>query len=146
MKTVIIRNTYDVPAEQLWKAATNYGDLDKVAGSAVSFQGLPDGEFSQGQSISVTISLLGLLPRQDYHIAILERDDINRILRSSERGAGVNIWNHTMAVSDHADGSLLTDTVEVEAGWLTIPAALWAKYLYRSRHKPRLRVLASAAH
>lgn len=144
MKTVKIIHTYDVSATLLWSATTQYKILEQVAGRTISFKGLPDGEIIEGQSINVTISLLGLFPRQEYNIDIVLRDDTNKILRSAESGAGVNKWNHTATVSTWNSGSMLTDTIEIEAGWLTIPAAIWANIIYRRRHKPRLRILARA--
>lgn len=141
MKTVVIANSYTVSADVLWKLSVNYSALGMIAGRTISFRGLPPGEFTQGQSVRVSIALLGLFPRQEYHIDILERDDQRRTIRSSERGGGVNAWRHTLVVREAPGGSLLIDTVEIEAGWLTIPAALWAKFIYRQRHWPRIRFL-----
>ena len=146
MKTVTLATSYSVSADDLWKIVTSYDALGKIAGRAISFRGLPEGEFEAGQSIEVSISLLGLLPRQEYHINILERDDEFRVIKSSEHGAGVKVWQHTLVVSESADGCTLVDIVNIQAGWLTLPAALWAKFIYRRRHVPRLRLLEAAAH
>lgn len=141
MRTVIVSNVYPVSADKLWQVATDLDDLNEIAGRAISFRGLPNGRLTTGRSIDVTISLLGLLPRRAYHIEVLECDDIRRTLRSSERGAGVDAWLHTMVVSETAEGSVLIDRIEIEAGWLTLAASIWAKFVYRRRHGPRLRIL-----
>lgn len=145
MRTVSVANRYSYSPDKLWDIATRYDALGEISGRAVSFRGLPTGELKEGQSVDASISLLGLLPRQQYHIRIIERDDKKMILRSSEHGAGVKFWRHTVLILKSCGGSLLVDTVEVEAGWLTIPAALWANFLYRKRHWPRLKLLRKLA-
>jgi hypothetical protein len=72
---------------------------------------------------------------------VLECDDARHILRSSEKGAGVKSWRHTLSITETPEGCRLTDQIEIDAGLLTPLFVIWAKYLYRARHKPRLRLL-----
>lgn len=141
MKTVSITNSYKVAPATLWNLVVNYNDLSTIAGRTISFKGLPNGEIKQGQSVTATISLLGLLPRQDYSIDITKRDDHNFVLCTREHGAGLNMWKHTVKIWESSGTSYLVDIVEIEAGWLTIPATLWAKFIYRRRHGPRTALL-----
>ena len=63
------------------------------------------------------------------------------VLQSSERGAGVKSWNHRMSVAASGDGAVLTDQIEIDAGVLTGLFVVWARYLYRARHAPRVAML-----
>lgn len=141
MKTITIENDYPYSAKRLWALATDYEALHEVMKGIVSFEGLPSGRTRGGQKLEVMVSLFGKLPKQLYHIEVLECDDRNMILRSSERGSGVKQWRHTMNVTETEFGSRLRDHIEIDAGWLTFAFALWARYLYGARHEPRLRML-----
>lgn len=141
MKTVIVENEYAVSSAKLWAVVTDYGSLAEVMKNIVSFEGLPTGRTKTGQKINVMVSLFGKLPSQPYFMEVLECDDALMILRSSEQGAGVKNWRHTLTVTETALGSRLTDRIEIDAGILTPVFSVWAKYLYSARHKPRLELL-----
>ncbi len=141
MRTVRVEHDYPVPPAQLWQIATDYDALAEVMKGLISFEGLPAGRTHTGQSFTVMVSLFGRLPKQPYFMEVLECDDARMVLRSSERGAGVKTWNHTLTVSQTATGSRMSDHIDIEAGLMTLPFALWAKFLYKARHKPRLRLL-----
>ena len=42
-------------------------------------------------------------------------------------------------------GSRLTDRIEIDAGLLTPLFVMWARYLYKARHKPRMRMLTGSS-
>ena len=144
MRTVHVENEYDVPPEKLWAIVTDYDALAFVMKGMMSFEGLPKGRTHTGQKMTVMVSLFGKLPAQPYHMEVLECDDDAMILRSCEHGAGVKSWRHTLSVSKTATGCTLTDTIEIDAGALTFIFALWARFLYQKRHKPRLVLLGLA--
>ncbi|MQQ10463.1 hypothetical protein GFB49_18520 [Epibacterium sp. SM1979] len=123
--------------------ATDYAALSEVMEGLVSFEGLPAGRTQTGQRLEVMVSLFGKLPAQPYRMEVLECDNQRMILRSSERGAGVKTWLHSLKVTKIETGSRLHDRIEIDAGMLTPVFALWARYLYRARHKPRLRLFES---
>lgn len=143
MKTVKVQNDYRVCAARLWALATDYAALSDVMAGLVSFEGLPDGRARTGQRLEVMVSLFGRLPAQPYRMDILECDDQSMILHSSEQGSGVKTWLHKLTVTETKTGSQLRDQIKIDAGLLTPAFALWARYLYRARHKPRLRLLES---
>lgn len=143
MRTVRTNFFYPAEPERVWALATSYDGLRKVCEGIVSFDGLPEGRTRTGQKVEVEVSLFGKLPKQPYFMEVLECDDRAMILRSSEQGAGVKSWKHTMTVTPAPGGSHLSDHIEIEAGWLTWAFAMWAKYLYGARHKPRLKLLDS---
>nr|WP_321509497.1 SRPBCC family protein [uncultured Celeribacter sp.] len=142
MKTVVLQHEYDAAAQDVWALATDLDALKEIMEGVVTFEGLPGGRVYEGQQITVQVSLFGKLPSQPYFMEVLECDDKAMILRSSEKGAGVKSWRHTLTVEPTASGSRLRDVIEIDAGWITWAYALWAKYLYGKRHKPRVRLLA----
>ena len=141
MKTVTVVNDYPVSADDLWALVVDYDALEKVMKGIVSFEGLPSGRIHAKQKLDLMVSLFDKLPKQKYHIEILECNDQERMFSSNENGAGVKHWLHTLQVLETKDGSRLIDKIEIDAGWLTPMFALWAKFLYGARHKPRLALL-----
>ena len=145
MKPVTLCHDYPYAPERVWQLATDYGALAQVMEGVVSFKGLPDGRVYTGQNISVMVSLFGKLPAQPYSMEVLDCDDTNMVLRSSEKGAGVKSWRHTLRVVETEIECQLIDRIEIDAGLLTPVFRQWANYLYKARHKPRLRLLQSGA-
>ncbi len=142
MKTVRLEHEYASPAKDVWALATDLDALGKVMDGIVTFEGLPSGRVYQGQKIAVQVSLFGKLPPQPYFMEVLECDDDAMILRSLETGAGVKSWRHTLTVEPQQSGSRLRDVIEIDAGWMSWLFAAWARFLYRKRHEPRVRMLA----
>ncbi|MCY6382321.1 SRPBCC family protein [Hoeflea prorocentri] len=145
MTLVTVVNDYPVDADRLWAVATDYDALCEIMKGIVEFEGIPSGRTHTGQKLDVMVSLFGKLPKQPYHMEILECDDERHVLRTSEKGSGVKSWKHTLTVEKTANGSRLTDSIEIDAGLITPLVALWAKYLYSARHKPRMRLLTADA-
>jgi ligand-binding SRPBCC domain-containing protein len=141
VKKVTVISDYAAHAPKVWALATDYGALAKIMKGYATFDVLPSGRTKTGQRMDVMVSLFGKLPQQPYFMEVLECDDEHMVLRSLERGAGVKNWQHTLTVTKTETGSRLTDEIEIDAGVLTFAFALWAKYLYGARHKPRLRML-----
>lgn len=137
-KTVTVTHDYPVPAQRLWALVTDYDALADIMKGIVTFEGLPAGRTKTGQKLDVRVSLFGKLPPQPYFMEVLECDEDNMVLRSLEKGAGVKSWHHTLSVTKTASGSRVTDRIEIDAGVLSPVFALWARYLYKARHKPRL--------
>ncbi|MEQ5871263.1 SRPBCC family protein [Sagittula sp. NFXS13] len=142
MKTVILEHEHAAPAKEVWALATDLDALKEIMKGVVTFEGLPSGRVHQGQKITVQVSLFGKLPPQPYFMEVLECDDKAMILRSFEKGAGVKAWCHTLTVEPQPSGSRLRDVIEIDAGWMSWAFALWARFLYRKRHEPRVRMLA----
>ncbi|WP_424929642.1 hypothetical protein [Amaricoccus tamworthensis] len=146
MRSVLIKNDYPASATRLWALATDYDALRQVAQGNVEFDGLPHGRFQAGQKVSVMISLFGIFPKRPYNIEILECDETRMVLRTCEEGAGIKSWRHTVRITETGGKSLLTDQVDIDAGWLTGLAAMLARHIYRTRHKPRLKLIESGVY
>ncbi len=145
MRIVSLSHDYSYPPDLVWQVATDFDCLAEVVAGKITFSGLPNGRVYTGQVAEVGVSLFGVMPEQPYRMEVLECDDTTMVLRSSELGAGVKRWDHTLRVEATEDGARLSDHIEIDAGSLSPVFAAWAKYLYRSRHVPRLRILARMA-
>ena len=142
MKTVRLEHDYAASAKEVWALATDLDALREIMDGLVTVEGLPSGRVYQGQKIDVQVSLFGRLPPQPFSMEVLVCDDDAMLLRSVETGAGVKSWRHTLTVEPQLSGSRLSDVIEIDAGWMSWAFALWARFLYRKRHEPRVRMLA----
>jgi len=142
MRTIQLIHDYPYSARKVWEIAIDYDSLAEVMEGLIRFEGLPSGKVQAGQSVTVMVSLFNRLPAQPYHMEVVEFDDAAMRLVSSERGVGVKSWRHSLRVEATQTGCTLFDTIEIDAGWLTMPFSVWAKFLYKRRHNPRLTILA----
>lgn len=142
MRSIELAHDYPYSARKVWDVAIDYDCLAEAMDGLIRFEALPSGKVQAGQSMTVMVSLFNRLPAQPYHMEVVEFDDTAMRLVSSERGAGVNSWRHRLRVEATQTGSTLFDTIEIDAGWLTMPVSVWAKFLYKRRHNPRLAILA----
>ena len=139
--TVTLTHDYAAPADRLWDVATDWDCLKTAMKGLVVYEGLPDAPLAEGQRIETRVSLFGLLPAFDYVMEILRFDPAERVVQSHEHGGAVTRWDHTLTVSPTPGGSRLSDKIVIEAGPMTWAYVLWAKFIYRRRHKPRLEML-----
>ncbi len=144
-KTVQLTHVYPYPAERVWAIAVDLDHLKEVTAGLLVFRDLPSGRIHKGQQLRVQVSLFGKLPYQPYEMTVVECDDANRTFRSNEVGAGVKSWQHSLAVvADEEYGCRIEEQIDIDAGWMTPVFVAWARFLYRRRHAPRLRILERA--
>ena len=130
---------YAADAERLWASAVDLGDLRTVCRGLVSFDDrVPaTGRIHEGDIFVTDVRLFGRLPPRTYRMEVAELSDADRRFRSEESGAGVIRWTHVCTVTATPSGARLTDEIEIEAGAMTLPMALWARLLYRIRGRRR---------
>lgn len=140
--SVDIVHHYPVAPRRLWELVTDFAAFRVFGQRLVRIEGMPEeGRLEQGQRIDVTVRLFGFFPPQPYSMHLAECDDDAMRFVSHEQGAGVKHWRHTLNVAPTETGARLTDHIDLDAGWLTPLFKRWAILLYKSRHKPRLRLL-----
>lgn len=142
-KTVTLTHEYRFPSDMVWDVVTDLDHLQTVTSGMIKFKSLPSGKIFEGQNIKVGVSLFGWFPYQDYEMTLVELDNVNRRLRSDEKGAGVEYWRHTLHVVDITDGCRIDESIEIEAGFMSPLFAMWARFMYNRRHKPRIEILNS---
>ncbi len=145
-KTVHLTHPYSYPARQVWAVATDLDHLETVTAGLLAFRDLPSGAIYQGQHLTVQVSLFGTLPYQPYEMTVIEFDQDTMMFRSNEVGAGVKSWRHSLDVIAQGEGHCrIEEQIEIDAGVMTPIFAAWARFMYRKRHAPRLRILANDA-
>ncbi|MEQ8736172.1 MAG: hypothetical protein RIC29_14695 [Rhodospirillaceae bacterium] len=141
-RRIMTEHTYDVGADTLWACCISYKCLAETMASLMSYDGFPEGNLETGQSIEVQVTHFGFMPPMPWWIEVLERDDQRHVLKTSERGGAMKSYLHTMTIQELApDRSLLIDEVEFDAGWLSWPMQAWIRHIYKTRDKPRRRLL-----
>ena len=141
MTRVAFTHRYAAPPDAVWEIATDYDAVAQVCAPMLSFEGLPTGQVRAGQVIELRVRLFGVMPPEAYRMEVVACDPVARRFRSREFGVGVRDWVHDLHVLSDGRGSRIEESVEIEAGWKTPLVALWARLLYRHRHRGRLRLL-----
>ncbi|WP_424972716.1 hypothetical protein [Dinoroseobacter sp. S76] len=139
--------THDYPysASAVWHVATDLDHLRAVTEGLLAFRHLPSGAIHEEQILEVEVSLFGRLPFQPYRMVVEALDPVDMSFQSDEQGAGVRVWRHHLQVVPTSEGSRIDERIEIDAGLATPLFMLWARVMYRARHKPRLRILAAMA-
>ncbi|WBU60812.1 hypothetical protein [Paracoccus albus] len=141
MHTIIIQNDYAVASARLWALVTEVSRFQQAMRGVVAFEALPGERIERGQRFLSRRSTLGL--RLVYDVEVLACDHERLILRETHGRSGKQIFKHTLAVTPAADGSRLTDKIEVEAGPLSLISAYLARRHFEAQHRARLRTLGS---
>lgn len=141
-RTVILRHDYATSAQEVWRVATDFACFAQAMKGVATFEGMPEtGRLQKGQKLAVKVRLFGRLPPMDYHMEVVELDNEHHRFKSIEHGGNVRRWEHTLTVSETEDGACLTDHIVIDAGLATPMMTFWAKFVYKKRHAPRLRML-----
>lgn len=140
-QTVTLAHEYTAPPQEVWRVATDWVCLKKAVAGIVEYDRLPDEPLHAGQVIKTNVSLFGKLPSFPYTMEVIRFDPDRHVVESHEHGGAVKSWDHTLTVSVTPEGARLTDRIVIDAGWLTPLYALWARFMYARRHKPRLEML-----
>ncbi|MEM1078848.1 MAG: SRPBCC family protein [Pseudomonadota bacterium] len=144
VQTVQLIHDYPYPASRVWQVVTDLDRLREVTAGLLAFRNLPSGQIRAGQVLEVEVSLFGRLPYQPYRMEVEALDAAAMTFQSDETGAGVETWRHHLRVVPTATGCRVEERIEIAAWFATPIFALWARGLYRARHKPRLQILAAS--
>ncbi len=95
-----------------------------------------------GETVQTQVKMFGMGAGKDYQITFTTIDEDLGLLVTHESGEGIDSWIHTMSVEEMSNGrSRYTDIVEVKAGLMTIPTAVFIKFYYQHRHRRWLKIL-----
>jgi hypothetical protein len=89
----------------------------------------------EGSTIVCQSTLLGLIPILGSHEMFFERvDRVRREIQTREKDILCRQWDHLIQVRESEDGrTLYSDSIEIDAGMLTLPVWLFANWFYRHR-------------
>ena len=134
-------HNYAFPARTVWHVATDIDHLKTVTEGLLAFRALPSVTISEGQSLDVQVSQLGLFTYLPYRMSVLPLDDTQMSFASEAKGVGVKVWRHSLQVFPTGTGAQIREAIEIDAGWKTLLFVAWARFMYRRRHPRRVNIL-----
>ncbi|MBU9766853.1 hypothetical protein FR943_23795 [Mycobacterium sp. TNTM28] len=77
-----------------------------------------------------------VIPAYRHTIEVLDVDDTSHTIRTHEYGGVLRRWDHTLHVEPVTEHSCrYSDTVEIDAGRLTVAVVMLARGIYAYRHR-----------
>lgn len=76
---------------------------------------------------------LGVIPAWTHHLRIVAIEAPGRTIQTAERGGPLRTWNHRLSFAPTATGCEYTDEIEIDAGVLTLPTALFTRAFFALR-------------
>lgn len=135
---VKITALYDGDADEIFRGATEFSEMqDAMSGFAV-YEGLPDEAAAEGETYTVDVTIWGVIKNPQHVMHVEKLDFENRVLQSREHDKMISRWDHNLSVQPVEGGrARWVDAVVIDAGWRTGFVARFAAYVYRRRHKHR---------
>ncbi len=97
-----------------------------------ALQAIPAGFAAPGAQAAGRLWWLGVLPAWTHHLRVVEIG--GRELRTAEHGGPLRAWNHWLTFAPtSATTCAYTDEIEIDAGLLTRPTALFARAFFALR-------------
>jgi hypothetical protein len=144
--------------ERVWQQVNRPAALQYVARPLLSFEPVDPPAFPdtwQPREYRVRLKLFGLIP-MGWQIMGVEFPDDDRAvdearfprhLRDNGRGLLIRRWDHRISIDADASGGArmtrYTDRVDIDAGVLTAPVALFARVFYAHRQRRWRRLLST---
>jgi len=154
-----IRMTMQVHREALlpcapddaWRKVLRSDLLAEVSWPIVTFSATSDLElpeiWRQGTTIRLNCRLFGVLPLATRTLCFEQIDKSSRCIQTREHDQLIRRWDHLISIDERDDGTTLySDTVDIDAGVLTLPVWLFAKWFYRHRQRRWQRVAYAPRH
>jgi hypothetical protein len=94
--------------------------------------GLPE-KWEDGATIRIRLRLLGMLPLGVRTLYFEKVDATGREIQTREHDQLIRRWDHLISVRPHDNQTAYSDSVEIDAGCLTLFVWLFAHLFYRYR-------------
>ena len=126
--------------EQAWELVCTSGLLERVCHPLLAFKGhtpdeIPD-RWPDRTTVVVRMYLFGFLPLGKHQLYIESINHEERTIQTRERDAIINRWDHLIQITATANGETrYSDELEIDAGILTLPVVLFAKFFYAHRQR-----------
>lgn len=140
MKTgldLMVKANYAESTETLFEKARSFTDMMEVSRPVSVYEGLPAEMMQPGSTYVTNVTALGFAKSNDYHIRIDRVCPETKSIETSEWGKGIHHWLHTIEILPSNSGSIWIDRISIDAGLTTPLLALFARHMYRHRHKKR---------
>jgi hypothetical protein len=127
-------------AELAWQAVQTRALLQEVCRPLVTIYALPGEQLPErwqaGRTVRCRTYLFGLIPLGIRTITFERCDTAARQIQSREHDFMIRKWDHLVEIEQLEPGhSRYRDTIEIEAGLLTLPVWLFASVFYRHRQR-----------
>jgi ligand-binding SRPBCC domain-containing protein len=135
MKRCQVSTCLPAPAQAVWQAVKRPSTLFQVTRGMLGFsrQRRFPVEWQAGQRLRTRLWFFHLLPMPFLHrLEVVQVDEAGRTIRSHETSPFYT-WDHTILVEEQGEGTSYTDTIDIQAGWLTWPIWLFANIFYHYR-------------
>jgi len=135
--TITVEATYSSDADTVFAAALNPAEMKEAMRGIAVYEGLPDHDIAEGDTITVDVTMFGFLKTRGHHMYVERLDHAARLIQSREQNSGIRRWDHTLTVEPHGSGCLWRDRVVLDAGLLTFLTARFCSFVYTRRHRTR---------
>jgi hypothetical protein len=137
---VHIESTWDCPPSRVWDEVQTSRLLLEVASPLVRLSPVDAAEFpvrwSAGTTLRCRSRLFGVIPLGVRTLHFERIDHAAREIQTRECDPLIRRWDHLIRVADAGAGcTRYSDSIEIDAGWLTLPVWLFAQWFYRHRHR-----------
>jgi hypothetical protein len=147
---VCVESVLPCPPELVWDEVQRPGVLVEVARPLVTFAPVdasvfPD-RWTEGRTVRCRVYLFGVVPLGLRTIVLERVDGERREIQSRERDRLIRRWDHLVRVRPEPGGrTRYRDEIVIQAGVLTLPVWVFARWFYRHRQR-RWRAVARRLH
>lgn len=138
MRTVHVETTLPTSAERVWSAMLSPATFLYVCKGLFGFPALAGRTESlrTGERGTGWLMAFHVIPAYRHTIEVTEVDEATGTIRTREHGGVLKAWNHTLHVEAlQADSCRYSDTVDIDAGFLTGAVVTIANGIYRYRQR-----------
>ena len=134
---IIIRSILEASADVIWERLGQVETLRTIAKPYAFFKPLSDmTAWQAGEEYDLSFRLFGCIPMGRHHICVVKWDKSAWSILTQESDKLATTWNHEIVLKPiDEDKTEYKDTVELDAGFLTPVARLWALAFYRHRQR-----------
>lgn len=135
--TITVEATYPENADAVFAAALDFGEMQEAMRGLAVYDGLPDRDVKEGETISVDVTMLKVIKTKNHVMHVERLDRAARVIQSREHNPGIKRWDHNLSVQPEKQGCLWRDTIVLEAGPMTFLTARFCRFVYARRHRLR---------
>lgn len=138
---VCISSPLSAPPRLVWDVLQRIDTLRHVASGLLRFTPTDaddplwqHAEWQVGETYQMRLWLLNVFPVWEHHLTVASLDHAAHRSGSREHGGFITQWNHAIWLIPLPEGgTLYTDEIDIDAGWLTVPVGVFAWIFYQYR-------------
>lgn len=140
MKIIEITTHLDAPPDRIWEEVNKPGLLLFVAHPFIRFEPVEPRELPdrwREEDYVFRMWLFGILPLGRHAVSISRptNDGDLRELQDNGHSALIKKWDHLISVEADGNGTRYTDRIEIDAGFVTLAAAAFARRFFAHRQR-----------